>query len=151
NFAHVNGLYDILASLRAEYPTLLIENCSGGGRRLDLGMARYTDAAWVDDRTAPSAHVRHNVEGLSAVFPPAYLLPFLVDSQTDPLHGAPDLLLYLRSRMEGAFGLSLRAGQFTAAESAAVAHEIDLYKTLRDGMGAAGGAAMLTAQADAGD
>src|SRR5262249_12046275 len=59
NFAHVSGLYEVLAELRARYPDLLIENVSGGGNRLDFGMLRYTDAAWMDDRTSPSAVVRH--------------------------------------------------------------------------------------------
>jgi alpha-galactosidase len=74
NFSHVNGLYDLLSTLRDRYPGLLIENVSGGGNRLDIGMLRYSDAGWMDDRTAPSVHVRHNLEGLSVVFPPAYLL-----------------------------------------------------------------------------
>ena len=43
-------------------------------------MLRYTDAAWMDDRTAPSGHVRHNIQGLSALFPPAYLLSFVINS-----------------------------------------------------------------------
>ena len=83
------------------YPDMLIENVSGGGNRLDLGMLRYTDVAWMDDRTAPSVHVRHNVEGLSAVFPPAYLLSFLTDHEGEPLHDSPDISLYVRSRMAG--------------------------------------------------
>jgi len=71
NFGHVNALYGLLSALRDRYPDLLIENVSGGGNRLDIGMLRYTDVAWMDDRTAPSVHVRHNIEGLTAVFPPA--------------------------------------------------------------------------------
>src|SRR5262249_44510951 len=35
NFAHVSGLYQVLADLRTRYPALLIENVSGGGNRLD--------------------------------------------------------------------------------------------------------------------
>jgi hypothetical protein len=33
----VNGLYQVLADVRARYPDLLIENVSGGGNRLDSG------------------------------------------------------------------------------------------------------------------
>ena len=51
-------------------------------------MLRYTDVAWMDDHTAPSVHVRHNLEGLSTVFPPAYLLSFVTDHITEPLHEA---------------------------------------------------------------
>ena len=29
-------------------------------------MLRYSDVGWMDDRSAPSTHVRHNLEGLSA-------------------------------------------------------------------------------------
>jgi hypothetical protein len=53
-------------------------------------MLRYTDVAWMDDRMAPSGHVRHNVEGSSAVFPPAYLLSFVTNHAGEPLHDSPD-------------------------------------------------------------
>ena len=86
NFAHVNGLYDVLAQLRARYPDLLIENVSGGGNRLDFGMLRYSDVGWMDDRSAPSVHVRHIVEGLGVVFPPAYLLSFVMHHDDEPIN-----------------------------------------------------------------
>jgi len=145
NFAHVSALYDVLAQVRARYPDLAIENVSGGGNRLDLGMLRYTDAAWMDDRTAPSVHVRHNVEGLTAIFPPAYLLSFLIDSPNEPLHGARDWPLYVRSRMQGALGVCLRVGDFTADEQTAMRREIDVYRSFRDALAASTGA-LLTSQ-----
>jgi alpha-galactosidase len=128
NFAHVEGLYQILAELRARYPELLIENVSGGGNRLDLGMLRYTDTAWMDDRTAPSAVVRHNLQGLYEVFPPAYLLSFTLSAPGEPMHEAPDLTMYLRSRMAGVLGLTVLPGQLDEADEAVIAAEVDLYK-----------------------
>ncbi len=148
NFAQVNGLYDVLSTLRDQYPGLLTENVSGGGNRLDLGMARYTDVAWMDDRTAPSVHVRHNVEGLSAVFPPAYLLSFVTDHEGEPLHESPDVSLYMRSRMAGALGLCFRSADFTEGDNAGIAHEIAIYKEMRSTVSDAAGA-LLTAQAAA--
>jgi alpha-galactosidase len=148
NFAHVNGLYQVLGALRARYPDLRIENVSGGGNRLDLGMLRYSDAAWMDDRSAPSVHVRHMIEGLSVVFPPAYLLSFVMDHESEPLHGAADLPLYFRSRMTGVLGLCFRTGEFPETEATEMAEEIALYKMLRDRLRAAA-ASLLTAQADA--
>jgi alpha-galactosidase len=147
NFAQVNGLYDVLQSVRDQYRDLLIENVSGGGNRLDVGMLRYSDVAWMDDRTAPSAHVRHNIEGLSAVFPPAYLLSFVTDHATEPLHEAPDISLYVRSRMGGVLGLCFRSVEFVDADAASIFHEIDIYKGLRDVIGNAS-ALLLTTQAD---
>jgi len=147
NFSHTGGLYEMLTQLRDRYPSLLIENVSGGGNRLDVGMLRYTDVAWMDDRTAPSVHVRHNVQGLSAVFPPAYLLSFVTDHDTEPLHGAPDISLYFRSRMGGALGLCFRGDSFTEGEHASMAHEVDIYKATR-GTESAAAASLLTKQAE---
>jgi alpha-galactosidase len=148
NFAHVSGLYNLLATLRDRYPDMLMENVSGGGNRLDLGMARYTDVAWMDDRTAPSVHVRHNVQGLSIVFPPAYLLSFVTDHDDEPLHDAPDLGLYFRSRMEGALGLCFLAGELSNDDASAMSREIAIYKSMR-AMVTAGAGALLTRQAAA--
>jgi alpha-galactosidase len=148
NFAHISGLYSLLATLRARYPDMLIENVSGGGNRLDLGMLRYTDVAWMDDRTAPSVHVRHNVQGLSVVFPPAYLLSFVTDHEGEPLHDAPDLPLYFRSRMEGALGLCFLSGELSDDDAAAMSREIAIYKSMR-AMVTAGAGALLTRQAQA--
>ena len=149
NFAHVGGLYDLLAALRERFPDLLIENVSGGGNRLDVGMLRFTDAGWMDDRTSPAMHVRHNLEGLSAVFPPAYLLSFVTDDSDggEPMREAPDLPLYFRSRMGGVLGLCFRSDALSEGDMAAISREIAIYKAMRDTIGVAA-AALLTPQAD---
>jgi alpha-galactosidase len=148
NFAHVTALYQILAALRARYPNLIIENCSQGGNRLDFGMLRYTDTAWMDDRTAPSVHVRHNIEGLSEMFPPAYLLSFVTDHAGESIENAEDLSLYFRSRMAGILGLCFRAGELSDSDAAGIALEIATYKNARATQ-ADGSAALLSTQADA--
>jgi alpha-galactosidase len=150
NFAHTAGLYDLLSTLRTRYPGLLIENVSGGGNRLDVGMLRYTDTGWMDDRTAPSVHVRHNLEGLGVVFPPAYLLSFVTDNDGEPLHDAPDLSLYFRSRMAGALGLCFRTDGLSEGDETSIAREIAIYRALRGTLSVAAGA-LLTRQAGADD
>jgi alpha-galactosidase len=147
NFAHVTALYRVLDSLRQKYPSLIIENCSSGGNRMDFGMLRYTDVAWMDDRTAPSSHVRHNINGLGVVFPPAYLLSFLTDLDWEPLHDAPDLALYARSRMEAVLGLCFQSSSLSDTDRDAIASQVELYKSLRPTQALAA-AALLTAQAD---
>jgi len=132
NFAHVKGLYDILGTLRERYPDLLIENCAQGGNRADFGMLRYTDTAWMDDRTGPSVHVRHNLEGLSAFFPPAYLLSFAINEGDEPLAGGADVPLYLRSRMAGILGLTYRAADLGESDQSELAAEIARDKVIRD-------------------
>jgi alpha-galactosidase len=145
NLAHVQALYEILDALRRRYPDLLIENVSGGGARIDFGMLAYTDVAWMDDRTAPSSLVRHNIEGLTFAFPPAYLLSFLIDAEGEPIAGADDLPLLTRSRMPAVFGLTYRTDLLQEETAAELAGEIEQYKRYR-GIIAAANATLLTLQ-----
>ena len=149
NFAHVSGLYDVLRTLRERYPQLVIENVSGGGNRLDLGMLRYSDVGWMDDRSAPSAHVRHNVQGLGVVFPPAYLLSFVMDHEAEPLHFAADMPLYVRSRMGGVLGLCFKTADLIGSDVGDITREIGIYKSFRHLITGAS-SALLTAQANGG-
>lgn len=149
NFAHVTGLYRILADLRERYPNLLIENVSGGGNRLDFGMLRYTDVGWMDDRSGPSVHVRHNVQGLSAAFPPAYLFAFVtVQDDSERLTSYQDLKLYFRSRMMGILGMSFRLPGLSTIDE--MARQIALYKELRPILADAAGT-LLSEQAQEGE
>ena len=132
NMAHVQGLYGILDELRTRYPDLLIENVSGGGARLDFGMMAYTDTAWMDDRTSPASHVRHNLEGLTFAFPPAYLLSFLIDADGEPIADAEDLPLLMRSRAAGILGLTYRTELMDDATAARLKQQIAEYKSYRD-------------------
>jgi alpha-galactosidase len=131
NFRHIVGLYELLAALRERFPWLLIENCAGGGNRLDLGLMRYTDAAWMDDRTSPSAHVRHNLQGLTTFFPPAYLLSYLLHDATEPMHEAADFALYARSRMPGVFGMSFPPDSLDERDMERLREATDRWKDLR--------------------
>jgi alpha-galactosidase len=147
NFAHVTALYQILAALRQRYPNLVVENCSQGGNRLDFAMLRYTDTAWMDDRTAPSVHVRHNIEGLSGMFPPAYLLSFVTNHEGESIEDAQDLSLYFRSRMTGLLGLCFLGGELSDDDTAAIQREIATYKSARSTL-SDGSAALLSPQAE---
>jgi PAS domain-containing protein len=132
NMAHVQALYGILDELRRRYPDLMIENVSGGGARLDFGMMAFTDTAWMDDRTAPASHVRHNLEGLTFAFPPAYLLSFLIDADGEPVAGAEDLPLLMRSRGAGILGLTYRTDTLDEGTAGLLKQQIAEYKTYRD-------------------
>src|SRR5262249_7170854 len=113
-----------------------------------FGMLRYTDTAWMDDRTAPSVHVRHNLEGLASAFPLAYLLSFVTDHDSEPLHDSPDLPLYFRSRMEGALGLCFLTGDLSEADVSQISREISTYKAIQDTLRGAAGTLLTTQAAD---
>jgi alpha-galactosidase len=131
NLRQVEGLYAVLDQLRSRYPQILIENVAGGGNRLDFAMLRYSDLAWMDDRSAPSLFVRHNLEGLGTVFPPAHLLAFIMGNASEPLLRADDLSMLARSRMPGVLGLSVKTRELVKDELELLAREIAHYKRLR--------------------
>jgi len=99
----------------------------------------------MDDRTSPSSLVRHNIEGLTFAFPPAYLLSFLIDADGEPIAGADDLPLLTRSRMPAAFGLTYRNDLLQEETAAELAAEIQQYKRYRSIIAVAN-ATLLTLQ-----
>ena len=132
NFAHVQGLYEIRRALRARYPALVIENCSGGGRRLDFAATTLADTAWMDDRTTPSEHVRHNLEGLATVFPASYLLSYVMPHEAEPMAGARDMPLLMRSRMPGVLGLAVDFDQLDSLDRELIKQDVVLSATIKE-------------------
>ena len=132
-YAHVQGLYEILDYLRVQFPNLVIENCASGGHRMDFGLLRRTDVQWMVDDTEPSFRVRHYFAGASYPFPPEYLNAWLVESYWEHLAGTSpaQLRAWLRSRMMGTFGLSIPLAWLSAEQRGVVAEEIARYKELR--------------------
>ncbi len=47
----VLGMYEMQERMLAEFPDLLLENCSGGGARFDPGMLYYSPQIWCSDDT----------------------------------------------------------------------------------------------------
>ena len=74
---------------------------------MDAGLLRLTHAGWMDDRSAPSRRVRHNLEGLTLAFPAAYLLSYVMPHEDEPMAGAGDMAGLARSRMPGTLGVAV--------------------------------------------
>lgn len=132
NRAHIQGVYEVLAHLRREFPRLVIENCASGGYRNDLGMIRYTNTAWNSDATSPSHRVRYQTLGASHVFPAQYQNSWFVKAPEVSKPGSPAYLDYVfRSRMIGAFGISDRLGDWPANVGNAARRAVAAYKRMR--------------------
>ena len=48
---YVLGVYDLMDRLTADFPNILLENCSSGGGRFDAGMLYYSPQIWCSDDT----------------------------------------------------------------------------------------------------
>jgi alpha-galactosidase len=71
--AHYHGYYGLLAEVRARHPEVVLENCSSGGLRIDLGIARQTHMAFLSDPDWPE-HSLQCFWGASLMLAPDALL-----------------------------------------------------------------------------
>ena len=62
------GVYRLHEMLLKEFPTLLIEGCSGGGGRYDAGMLHYVPQIWCSDNTDALERIRIQL-GTSLFYP----------------------------------------------------------------------------------
>src|SRR5205823_696587 len=83
--------------------------------------------------SSPSSHVRHNLGGLSVLFPPAYLFSFAMGDVTEELIDGPDadLLRLFRSRMEGMLGGTWLASGMSEGTRTEIGKQVALYKRIR--------------------
>jgi alpha-galactosidase len=61
----VSNYYRLLDEVRRAFPALIIENCAGGGGRIDLGMLQRTDTVWLSDTTDQFARLSMFMAGTS--------------------------------------------------------------------------------------
>ena len=130
--AQVAGVYAVMDRLRERFPDLVIENCAGGGTRMDYAIARHTHTAWLNDASAPAQRSRFHNAGAGYVYPPEMLNAWVMEWPFEALNGqdqAEDFLrTVVRSRMLGALGLSCRLQTWTEASKRIVSEEITRYK-----------------------
>lgn len=65
---YILGLYDILSRIFEPRPDILLESCSSGGNRFDLGMLCYSPQIWASDDTDPIERLDIQ-SGLSYLYP----------------------------------------------------------------------------------
>lgn len=99
---HITGLYHTLDQIIEACPALFIEQCAGGGHRIDLGTVRRGHSFWMNDHTKHSDIVRALQHGLNSVLPGNY-------ANTNLCQGRHDFTEYdFLSHSCGGFGYSGR-------------------------------------------
>lgn len=73
HFEHINGYYAVLERLRRDFPAVVLQACSSGGLRIDLGLARRTDLTFLSDPDWP-VHDLQIFWGASTMLAPNVLL-----------------------------------------------------------------------------
>ena len=65
---YILGLYDVLNRIFTPRPHILLESCSSGGNRFDLGMLCFSPQIWASDNTDPIERLKIQ-GGLSYLYP----------------------------------------------------------------------------------
>ena len=127
--AYYAGLYRVLEALRSEHPRLVIENCAGGGRRIDLGTLARTHAAWASDQTFSPDISRYMLWRLGRFLPSGVATSAVCVRRgvpADDLDGRDAL-----ARMGGALGFAGDVASLPAATARRMRKWTDAFKRIR--------------------
>lgn len=128
---HVLALYRILDALEKEFPDVDIEACSGGGARVDLGMAKRTAQFWVSDNTDPFDRLFIQ-EGYTLMYAPMMMSCWVTDTPADGRRcGRADWRYKFHAAMCGTLGVGADISRLSDEEMALFTAEIAWYKTWR--------------------
>jgi alpha-galactosidase len=126
----VLGLYEVFATLRREFPRLLIESCAGGGGRADLGMLRWTDQVWTSDNTDAADRLQIQY-GYSRAHSPRVMTNWVTDVPNDQTGRIAPLEFRFHVAMQGVLGVGGNIAHWTAAELDHARRLIAEYKDIR--------------------
>lgn len=72
-FRHYQGLYRLLDEVRSRHPELIVESCSSGGLRIDLGLAQHVHCFFLSDPDYTEHHLQV-LWGAAHLLPPLAIL-----------------------------------------------------------------------------
>ena len=128
-YDYILGLYSILEYLEEKYPDLLIEGCSGGGGRFDLGLLYYTPQSWLSDNT--DAIERIDIElGSSYIYPVSSFGSHVSAVPNHQTHRTTPLFTRSSVAMIGSYGLELDPEKLSEEEKDLIRREIKEYRKL---------------------
>lgn len=125
-YNYMLGLYDFLERLNRNYPNLLIEGCSGGGGRFDLGMLYYTPQIWCSDNTDAIDRTRIQY-GTSFIFPVSSIGAHVSAVPNEQTGRTVSLKTRATVAMSGTFGYELDPKKLSREEKAQIRQQVADY------------------------
>ena len=110
---------------------MTFETCSGGGGRVDLGMFRFADQAWVSDNTDPYDRLFIQ-EGFSMAYPARTMMCWVADPGTWVSGREASIDYRFHSAMMGSLGIGGNLTEWSNKEMAEARGLIEKYKEVRD-------------------
>ncbi|MCI9567520.1 MAG: alpha-galactosidase [Lawsonibacter sp.] len=124
---YILGVYELLERMRHDYPHILIEGCTGGGGRFDLGMLYHTPQIWCSDNTDAVDRLRIQY-GTSFCYPPSAMgahVSAVPNAQT-----GRSVSMEARGvvAMSGTFGYEMDLGRTTQEEKEIIKQQVAFFK-----------------------
>ncbi len=127
----VLGLYEVLGRIFGPRPKILLESCSSGGNRFDLGMLCFSPQIWASDDTDPIERLTIQ-EGCSYLYPQSAMgahvsaSPHAQTLRTTPLSTRANVAFF------GCLGYELDLKHLLPVETKEIKAQIDFYKRYRE-------------------
>ncbi|MFA5676413.1 MAG: alpha-galactosidase [Christensenellales bacterium] len=124
------GLYDVLRRIFGARPHILLESCSSGGNRFDLGILCFSPQIWASDNTDPIARLSIQ-NGLSYLYPLSTISAHV--SQAPHFQTLRNTPLPTRFNVAcfGSLGYELNLRFLSRVEKKEVKEQISFYKAHR--------------------
>ncbi|MCL2804635.1 MAG: alpha-galactosidase [Treponema sp.] len=127
---YILGLYDILKRIFNPRPHILLESCSSGGNRFDLGMLCFSPQIWASDNTDPA--VRLNIQGgLSYLYPLSAMGAHVSDAPHQQTLRDTSLSTRYNVACFGCLGYELDLRFLSFAEKREIKDQVAFYKKHR--------------------
>ena len=133
-YTHLTSYYSWLDEVRAAFPRLVIENCSSGGLRFDLGIMAHAHTTWLSDEVRPKPSVQL-AYGCTLEFTPGICNHWMVgDTDQGEVLKSDSASWWdfmFRVPMNGQFGISSRVFNWAPELIQHAQQSVSLYKALR--------------------
>ncbi len=127
---YILGLYDVLRRIFKVRPHVLLESCSSGGNRFDLGMFTFGPQAWTSDDTDPVERLDIQ-EGMSYLYPQSCISAHVSASpHAQTLRSTPVNMRFNVSAF-GVLGYEMNLNYIVPTEEQAIKEQVDFYKKHR--------------------
>lgn len=127
---YILGLYEVLTRIFAKRPDILLETCSSGGNRFDLGMLCFSPQIWASDNTDPIE--RLSIQGgLSYLYPLSSIAAHVSSAPHQQTLRNTSLASRFHTAAFGALGYELDLKYLSSPEKAEIREQIAFYKAHR--------------------
>ena len=127
---YVLGLYRVLREIFWNRPDILLESCSSGGNRFDLGMLCYSQQIWASDDTDPIERLKIQ-QGLSYLYPQSTFGAHVSSAPHQQTLRDTPLSTRFNVAAFGVLGYELEFKHLSKVEKKEVQDQIAFYKRYR--------------------